>query len=66
MSEQYNQGVTHLVTCTELTNYVRRNWRNFANLGGNLINNANGHDENGRGMNKVTYDNKVYTFIYIT
>ena len=68
VSEQFNQDVTHLVTCTaELINYVRGNGRNFAKFSEKkFINIANWHDENGPGMKKYTYDNKVYTFIYIT
>ena len=60
--------VTHLVTCTELTNNVRGIGKNFVKFGEkNLMNIASGQHENGHGQRQFTYyDNKVYTFSYIT
>ena len=63
MSEQYNQDITHLVTCTELTNFVRGNGRNFVKFSeNNLMHIANRHDENGTDIKKFMHesDNKVY------
>ena len=61
--------VTHLVTCTELTNNVRGIGKNFVKISAeNLMNIPSGQHQKMVMAKEIhmSYDNKVYTFIYIT